>query len=281
MRLNAYIMLGDPAFLGPSVRSYYAIVERIVVSYDENATSWTGTPLPIERCLEILHELDTEGKCDYRPGHFAREGHDPLDNDTFQRQTALSQAEEGADWVLQLDTDEVMPQPDVFVEMVERADRAGAWALDFPARWLYTRVSPGRFLEASTRFWRLACSFPGPLAVRAGVPLRLARQTDYPLYRVDVRPWNTDPAAAPHTIVNEVISPDAAVLHYSWVRSQADIARKVGWSGHSEEWRHSGKYGQWLHSTRRPFTTVLKTPFAPLWRHYRLSRVPDFPDQGV
>ncbi|GAA2982121.1 hypothetical protein GCM10010460_17470 [Microbacterium terrae] len=281
MRLNAYIMLGDPAFLGPSVRSYYAMVDRIVVSYDENATSWTGTPLPIERCLEIMRELDTEGKCDYRPGHFGRSGFDPLANDTHQRSIALAQAGDGADWVLQLDTDEVVPRPDVFLSVLANADASAAWALDYPARWLYTRVSPGRFLEASTRSWRTACSYPGPLAVRAGTLLELARQTEFPKYRADVRPWNTDPAAPPHTVVHEVVPAEAAVLHYSWVRSSADIARKVGWSGHSEEWRTSGKYGQWLHSTRHPWSTALKTPFAPKWRQYRLSRVADFPDQGV
>jgi len=281
MRLNAYIMLADPAFLGPSVRSYYSLVDRIVVSYDENARSWTGTPLPIEHCLEILRELDTERKCDYRPGHFGRLGIDPLENDTYQRRVALAQAAEGADWVLQLDTDEVMPRPDVFLRAVEHAEAAGAWALDYPARWLYTRVRPGRFLEASGRFWRLACSYPGPLAVRTGTWLRLARQTDNPMYRVDIRAWNTDPAAPPHTIVHETVPADAAVLHYSWVRSAEDIARKVGWSGHSEEWRTSGKYGQWLHATRTPWRTILKTPFASKWRRYRLTRVPDFPGEGT
>ncbi|GAA5212179.1 hypothetical protein GCM10025774_35810 [Microbacterium kyungheense] len=281
MRLNAYIMLADPAFLGPSVRSYYSIVDRIVVSYDENAKSWTGTPLPLEHCLEIIRKLDTEGKCDYRPGHFARPEFNSLQNDTHQRQTALAQASEGADWVLQLDTDEVMPRTDVFLGVLDRADASGAWAMDYPARWLYTRVQPGRFLEASTRLWRLACSFPGPLAVRAGTVLELARQTGSPLYRADVRPWNTDPAGPPETIVHEVVPADAAVLHYSWVRSAEDIARKVGWSGHSDEWRKSGKYGLWLHATRRPKSTVLKTPFARKWRQYRLSRVLDFPDEGV
>jgi len=281
MRLNAYIMLADPAFLGPSVRSYYDLVDRIVVSYDENATSWTGTPLPIEHCLQIVRELDVDGKCDYRPGHFGRVGFDPLDNDTYQRRTALSQASEDADWVLQLDTDEVVPRPDVFLRAIQRADDADARVLDYPARWLYTRVGPGRFLEASTRFWRLACSYPGPLAVRAGTALRLARQSDWPAYRVDVRPWNTDPAAPPRTIIHDLVPADAAVLHYSWVRSAEDIARKVGWSGHSDEWRTSGKYGQWLHATRTPLRTVLKTPFASKWRHYRLSRLPDFPSEGV
>jgi hypothetical protein len=281
MRLNAYIMLGDPAFLGPSVRSYYPYVDRIVVSYDESGTSWTGTELPIEECLEIVRALDVDGKCDYRPGAFARPGADALDNDTHQRSVALEQASEGADWVLQLDTDEVIPRPEVFLAALARADVVGAFGLDFPARWLYTRVRPGRFLEASTRLWRPACSFPGPLAVRVGTQILLARQTHDPLYRVDIRPWNSDPAQRGDMIVHEVIDPADAVLHYSWVRSTTHIAKKVGWSGHSEEWKASGKYGQWLHATRAPWRTVLKTPFAPKWRHFRLSRMPDFPDEGV
>ena len=141
-RISAYVLLADPSYLAESIAAYYPHVDRIVLSYDESSTSWTGTPLPVEQCLAIVGELDIEGKCVAAPGRYARLDHDPLDNDTFQRQAALDAASEDADWVLQLDTDEVMSDPATFFRSLARAERVGASGLDYPARWLYTRSRP-------------------------------------------------------------------------------------------------------------------------------------------
>ena len=51
MRINAYVLLADPAWLELSVRSYYPIVERIYASYDLNRKSWSGDPIPVDDCL--------------------------------------------------------------------------------------------------------------------------------------------------------------------------------------------------------------------------------------
>src|SRR5690606_37064795 len=205
MRVSAYVLLADPSFLAASLSAYYHLVYRVVLSYDETRTSWTGTPLPVDECLAIVETIDTDGKCVRAPGRFARLDEHPLDNDTHQRQSALDAASDGADWVLQLDTDEVMLDPDAFLASLDRAERAGAGGLHFPSRWLYSRVAPGRYLEASTRLGRPAASYPGPLAVRAGTTLTHARQADVPLWRVDLRPWNTDPSHRHDAVVHEVV----------------------------------------------------------------------------
>lgn len=273
MRVTAYVLVADPNFLAQSLRSYYDHVERIVLSYDETSTSWTGTPLPVDECLEIIDSLDTAGKCVHAPGHFARLDEEPLDNDTFQRQTALDLASEEADWVLQLDTDEVMLDAGRFFQSLRHADAAGAAAVAYPSRWLYTRVAGGRYLEASTRFWRPAASYPGPLAVRAGTQLVHARQTDVPTYRVDLRPWNTDPAHHHETIVHEVVRPREAVLHYSWVRDHDTIRRKFGWSGHAADYSRPIVYQRWARRQRHPWRTVLTNPLRRRdW--YRMVTVP-------
>jgi hypothetical protein len=277
-RLNAYVLAADPAFLAASVTAYYDRVGRIVVSYDESSTSWSGTPLPVAECLEILAALDVDGKCELAPGAFWRPGEEPLANDTHQRQAALEQASEGADWVLQLDTDEVMPRPEVFFGALDRADDAGATALDYPSRWLYSRVADaavgGRYLEASTRLWRPVAGFPGPLAVRAGTRLECARQAPTAIrYRVDLRPWNTDPAQGPGSVVHEVVGVDDAVVHYSWVRPDEHMRRKFGWSGHSKEYTHPLVYRRWASRSRRPWITAVTTPLRrhPEW--FRLSTI--------
>lgn len=280
-RVAAYVLLADPSFLVESIRAYYPYVDRIILSYDETSTSWTGTALPVAQCRELVRALDRDRKCVEMPGRFARLEHEPLENDTFQRQAALDAASDGADWVLQLDTDEVMLRPESFFAALWRADRAGASGLEYPARWLYTRGRSGRYLELSSRFWHYAASYPGPLAVRAGTALRLARQSDVPLYRVDFQRRNTDPWHPTDAKVDEVIRPDEAVLHFSWVRDPAVIRRKFGWSGHTEEMKPPRIYRDWERRTRNPSLAAALTPLRlrpSAW--YRLSRVPE-PPGGV
>lgn len=274
MKLNAYILLGDPSFLTASVGAYYARVDRIVVSYDAAGRSWTGTPLPVEEALARVRALDTEGKCDFRPGEYDRAGFDPMDNETHQRNEALEAAADGADWVLQLDTDEVIPGPPTFFDAVRHADAVAAGGLEFPSRWLYTRAGRDRFLEAGSRLWRPESSYPGALAVRSGTPVVYARQTAAPLYRVDVRPWNTDPSHPRDAIVHEVVPSSAAVLHYSWVRSPDFVARKVGWSGHSADLKAAGEFRTWTSATRHPVRTALAAPLRRGGRSFRIVSAP-------
>ncbi|TLP97039.1 hypothetical protein FEF26_08015 [Nesterenkonia salmonea] len=274
MRVTAYVLVADPNFLSESLRSYYHHVDRIVLSYDKTSVSWTGTAIPVQECLDVIETVDTNNKCVHAPGSYARLDHDPLDNDTHQRQQALDLASEGADWVLQLDTDEVMLDPEQFFRSLHRAESLGASAMDYPSRWLYAQVGPGRFLEASTRFGRPAASFPGPLAIRAGTQLVQARQAEVPLYRVDLRPWNTDPHHNHGSTVHEVISPESAVLHYSWVRDHATIRRKFGWSGHAQDYSQPVVYQRWARRQRRPRQSVLTSPLRRSeW--YRLVTVPE------
>ncbi|WP_314506974.1 hypothetical protein [uncultured Microbacterium sp.] len=277
LRVNAYVMLADPSFLRESLTSYYHFVDRIVLSFDRAALSWTGTPLPIEQCLRIVEELDVEGKCVAAPGHFAFVDRDPLENDTFQRQHALDIASADADWVLQLDTDEVLLEPQLFFDCLARAHAAGSGGMDFPAMWLYSRVSPGRYLERSGRFWKRAASYPGPLAVRPGTRLSLARQTDVDLYRVDIQPANSDPWHPRQTVVDEAIAPGQAVAHFSWVRHPDVMRRKFGWSGHAEDLRPPSVYRAWAWRTRHPRIAVATSVFRPLGAWYRLSRFPEPP----
>ena len=281
LRINAYVLVADPSYLRESIQAYYPHVDRIVLSYDRNATSWTGTPLPIQQCLAIIAELDVDGKCEHHPGEFGRPGFTPMSNETHQRQHALDRASAGADWVLQLDTDEVMLNPSVFFAMLRTADREGAAALDFPARWLYSRTASGRYLEVTRRFWQVAGSFPGPLAVRAGVRLQHARQTDAATYRVDFAPRNTDPWRRPDAHVDAVISAADSVLHFSWVRDEEAIRRKFGWSGHTRHMRPPRVYRQWMWRRRHPLLTTLTTPLRRRDAgRYRLARIPE-PPGGV
>lgn len=275
MRLHAYVMAADPAFLAASVLSYYGVVDRIVVSYDEDGRSWAGHEIPVDLCRSILRELDADGRCVFSPGRFVRPDLHPMEAETAQRQAALDEASSGADWVLQLDTDEVIPDVDAFVGTIASAEAAGAGGLEYPARWLYSRTAAGRFLERSGRFGGITASYPGALAVRAGARLTRARQPASPLFRVDVRPWNTDPSHPRDALVHRVVDPGQAVLHYSWVRTADTMRRKLGWSGHAPDTDGAREYRRWEWRKRHPIATAAISPLRGAGERFRISALPD------
>jgi hypothetical protein len=261
MRLNAYTLLGDPSFLAASVASYYDAVDRVVVSFDEAHLGWAGDAIPIEACLNQLRHVDVESKIDLRPGDFSHFELPLTECETRHRQAALDAASDGADWVIQLDGDEVVPDLRVFVEMIKRADAAGAAGLDFPSRWIYARTRGGRFLEGCSRWWRPAAAYPGPLAVRAGSKLSNARQCEADLFRVDFRTRNTDPWRYAGHPVDATVPVDAGVLHFSWVRTIAEMNAKAQMSPHRDGANWPAEIRRWQHRQRHPWLTTAMTPF--------------------
>lgn len=274
LRLNAYLLAADPWWLEESVTSYYDLVDRIVVSYDRDGISWTGTPLPVDECLDRLRAIDVDGKCDFRPGHFARLDHAPLDNDTHQRATALSQASTGCDWVIQLDTDEVLQDPGEFRSCLQEADDRAATGLEFPSRYLYARTPRGQFLEMSSRLWGPVGNYPGPVAVASGTVPRHARQADVDLFRVDFSPHNTDPRHRFDTVVHRTVGLDAGILHYYWVRSEENMVRKTRWSGHADTYSQPERIRKWRWRIQHPLMTVMSAPLQPIDNRFRLTRLP-------
>src|SRR4051794_34106735 len=112
MRIHAYVLAGDPAWISESVLSYYPLVDRIVVSYDAKGRSWAGHRLLVDDSLRSLKSVDVSGKMVFLPGNHTDPERFSLEMETEQRQGALDAASEGADWVLQLDTDEILLSSD-------------------------------------------------------------------------------------------------------------------------------------------------------------------------
>jgi hypothetical protein len=285
VRANAYVLAGDPTFLAASVQSYYDAVDRIVVSYDKSHLSWSGEAIPVDACLRELREVDPKGKLDLQSGAYSHPGVSGMECETSQRRAALASASEGADWVLQLDSDEVIPDLSVFMEMLSRTDAASASGLDFPSRWIYARTLDGRFLEGCSRWWRAAAGYPGPLAVRAGALLKHARQCEGPLFRVDFRKRNTDPWRGRDTPVHATVPVHAGVLHFSWVRTAEEMATKAKISGHRDAVDWQAGIRRWRRHQRHPRIATALTPLRrrgllhPTW--LRLVDLPVDPPQHV
>jgi hypothetical protein len=281
LRLNAYVLAADPSWIEESVTSYYHLVERIVVSYDETATSWTGVPISTEECLKRLRAVDVESKMEFRPGRYYRPDFHPLSNDTYQRQAAVDAASVGADWVLQLDTDEVLGDPDEFVRSLKAAQEQGFTGLEYPSRILYQHVRGRLYLEQCTRLWSVSAHYPGAMAVAAGSTLVHCRQADVRLFRVDFKDRNTDPSHPSEAPVHRVVRQAQGIIHYSWVRSESAMLEKSQSTGHAHDFDWDAVVRRWRARGRHPVRTVAGTPFrrGEDRRFVRLAAIDGAPDK--
>lgn len=257
MKIHAYVLAADPAWIEASVLSYYSLVDRIVVSFDSAQRGWTGAPIRVEECLERLRALDREGKMRYAPGTYARSGYTPMENETHQRQEAVRIAGVGADWVLQLDTDEVLPNPGALRDLLREAAARNVPAVEWPMRVLFRRQRSGQFLEVCAPGGRDRYEYPGPVAVRPEVTFVGARRTGTsflrPIVRGDCVSLQVCAAPAPGEQRLECLEPGDAVVHNSWARTPESIRRKIG------SWGHSAGYRSWL------FYYTSWRPAARLW----------------
>jgi hypothetical protein len=241
LRLKAYILAADPNWIESSVMSYYDCVDEIVVSYDRNGRGWSGQPIPVDECLARLEAIDKDKKLHLLGGDYYRPQHSAMENDTYQRQCAVDTIGTSADWIVELDTDEVLPNATRFVECLASVPR-DRMVVEWPMRVFFQRTRSGKFLEVTTFFRQQKSEFPGPAATRPGVRLDCARQSSTaPRWRFDIR-RNARKMGRPANSADAAIDDNDAILHFSWVRSDADLLRKVtGWS-HSKDFNGQRYY---------------------------------------
>lgn len=277
MRLHAYVLAADPAWVERSLPAYYDLVDEIVVSYDRSGRGWTGVAVPVEETLERLEALDHDGKFRRVGGDYARAAATPMECDTAQRQEALAEAGRGADWVLQIDTDEVLPRPDRLLDLLDYAEARGLEAVEWPMRVLFRSLDRGRFLEVCEADGRDRFEYPGPIAVRPGADLIDARRAAAPFLRPVTRGDHgslqlTQPPGSGETRA-ELLGPEDAILHYSWAGSPERIRKKVSSWSHSSGRRSQTYY--WLRWRPAPYLWRVMRDFHPfahgLWPALKIS----------
>lgn len=279
MKLHAYILAADPGWLELSVHAYYDMVDQIVVSYDRSGRGWTGSDIPVQCVLDRLQALDREGKLRLVGGDYALAAESPIACDTAQRREALAEAGRGADWVLQIDTDEVLPRPARLLELLTHADERGLQAVEWPMRVIFRSLRGGRFLEVCSRDGEDRFEYPGPIAIRPGAPLVDARRAAVPFLRPvvrgDHRSLQVRQPVAPGETREALLDAQDAILHYSWAGTPERVRSKVSSWGHSAGWRSQAFYrlrwwpAPYLWRLMRDFH-----PFAPgLWPALKISEV--------
>lgn len=279
MRLNAYLLLGDPRWIRQSVLSYYDHVEQVVALGDRNHLAWNGGPLAVQECIDILTSLDREKKVRVVLRDLVSVAAHPMAMDTDARQAALDMCAE-ADWVLQVDADEIIPNWTSFASALLAADNARKQALDYPARWFLGRAHSrlgDLHLEASDGMTRIAAHYPGPLAIRPGRRLNYSRRSIADYFRVDFKPWNTYHEYTRSHPVHMVVPRQDGVIHMSWVDPpEGPVTKAASQHGHAREHLMTEFAALRLKRLRHPWRTVLTTPLRASHGHphrLRLTRL--------
>lgn len=277
MIIKAYILAGDPAWTEQSIASYYDIIDELVVSFDQRHVGWTGRPMPVEECLTRLRSVDPQNKIRFLSGDFSSQGLHPREAETVQRQFVLDSIGNSADWVLQIDPDEVVSDSRVLRESLEEAEANSCNGLDFPARFLFARASETLFVERSWRFWRLAANYPGPIAIKPGTKFSLCRQCPNKLYRVDFAKQSTDPLRPRDAVVHKVIDPQQGIWHFAWIRDKESMYQKSQWSPHSKDFDWAAVLKRWEWAGKHPYLAMLSSPARRLREstHVRVVRLPE------
>ena len=276
MKINAYVLAADPAWIEASLAAYYDVVDKIVVSYDQDSKGWTGAPIDVEGCLKRLRAVDPDGKLQFMSGHYARAGQEPMANDTHQRQCALDEAAQGADWVLQFDTDEILPDISALLKVLEET-RPEVVGVEWPMRVLFRFLGGTRFLEVCAQNKRDRFEYPGPIAVRPGAVLTDARRCEGNIDRMvvkgDDQSLQVRQSPAPGETRRELFNGKHAIVHNSWARSPASIRAKIASWGHNEGRKSKlFYYTRWLPAPR--IWKLLRNfhPLAPdLWPRLKKS----------
>lgn len=250
-----------PAWATESLRSYYRLVDRVYVSFDADGRSWAGHQLRVEESISALRRADPDGKIVLLPGSHSDPLRPILTVETEQRQCALDAASAGCDWVLQLDTDEIMLSPKAFMAHLYLAESRSADAMHFPLRDFYQALGDDRYLEHCGRLWTYQSGYPGPVAIRHGSLLNHCRQVVAPHYRVDTKRHNTDPSHPRSAQVDGVVSPSQAIAHMSWVRSPELMREKARTSGYANAHDWDRELPLWTSRGQHPWCTVAATPF--------------------
>lgn len=285
-RIHAYVLAADPTWVRQSVSAYYREVERLVVAYDRSGKDWLGGDIDASEALDALRALDVDGKIEWFAGDFGgAAGDNPMDGETRARRAALERAEVGADWVLQIDTDEVLPDWAALNDALALAEDREIPSVEWPMRVLFRRLWSGAYLEVATLSGSVHFEYPGPIAVRPGARLIEGRRAEGPYVRPVVSGdchslQLRQPPESGEVRATEILA-SQAIWHNSWARTPKVVRAKI------MSWSHSAGSRTWIYYWLKwwpapllwramrcvhPFDRVRRSRARALWPRLQISQ---------
>jgi hypothetical protein len=259
--VHCYILLGDPNWLRESLSSYYELVDKIVAVYDASGLSWSGVDISsrISECKSVINDLDVDRKVEYLGGSFQAKSGQLMNAETCMRNAGIELARHGASIVLQLDTDEIVPDLLYFNQCLDSWYGTGVPALEYAFRWLYVHIWGSWYLEMCSRKLQYWDAIPGPVAIRSNVAVRHARQVEGECVRYS--PLSTD-----HNIPLS-----KTIIHPSMIQSKSDVEFKcLKLSGHSLDIDMKRRVLEWRVARVVPLLFSLWSALSPTFGTYRV-----------
>jgi hypothetical protein len=194
----------DYKYAFSSIQSYYGIADEIILGLDAGRLTWAGNPFKIdlEDVRKNLAALDPEGKVRIIEENFHKFSK-PMENETYERNHLSAQASAG-NWILQIDADEVLLNPEEFKSWLIKNDPKD-------------HNIEARFCTVFKVFQDAALvTFPPietiPVATKAPGEYLVARHNGLPLKMSPLK-----------------------ILHFSWGRTSAEVKQKLSNWGHKED----------------------------------------------
>jgi hypothetical protein len=194
----------DHRFAWAAIGSYYRIADEIILGLDRDRISWSGKyfRLDEDEFRRRLTEADPLGKISLVEADFHSQGSAPA-NDTFER-NALSMRCKPGNWVVQIDSDELLQNPGEFRDWL--LERRGPWRV--MGRWtvVFKRFGDDYLVIDKDNSW---------------ISVATRRQGRYTGCR-DTKEFKRR-------------SP-LRMLHFSWGRDEEELQQKL------ESWTHAGDF---------------------------------------
>jgi hypothetical protein len=260
MKIGAYVLAADPTWITQSIGAYYDVIDVLLVSYDSNSKSWSGTDIPAAECVDKVRDVDKRSIMVELSGDYSTIAGSPMDRDTKQRQDCVNYLSSRVDWILQIDTDEWIPDINLVIRMLSDLPQ-DVRGIEWPMRVLYRKLGPGLYLAISDLNSKPVYEYPGPIIVRSNETLIDARRISNRIIRYAVRGDTSSlQLRLEHTVgvtVHESLTDANVIIHNSWARSPKSVWRKIS------SWSHNNGYKSLFYF----FLVWLPSPFT--WRNIR------------
>lgn len=110
----------DWEYLRLSLPSVYSSVDSICLSVDEHCRSWNGNSFAFDwqEFYGLIDALDPDRKIQVLKESFFDPSRTPIENECYQR-SRMAEFLGGADWYVQIDTDEIIINPGQFIRQLQ------------------------------------------------------------------------------------------------------------------------------------------------------------------
>lgn len=276
--VGAYVLASDAEELARTLPRYYDHINSLIVSFDANNLSWSGKKLDVIESLKVIQNIDLKNKAIYFSGNYSSTERARGENELLQRQDALYETSKYCKWVLQIDSDEFVPDVKKIFDLIAIAERLECSGIEWPMKVIFRQTRRYSY-QIINKDDSLHVEYPGPIMVKANSNLILSRQISKKSLRIipsSSTSLQVVGSASEHNIQTYELEDGSQflILHNSWGKKPKDIISKIRNSPHFGTRLDLPYFFLWLFSPVfyrfiRNFNPV--TP--PLWAKLRKERI--------